>query len=345
MPGPNDLNAWLASLMPNAIAGQPYGVAGMPRYGMGPGDLGMADPRGLTAPTPGALSMGYPSLTPQPGQPQGSAGDDGGFNNPYQAAASAPAGAPAPPQLQASLSIDNPRGDGPPDVLSPEAMYQRQYGGPTAAADAAHPAPPAPFVQPQHPSTMRYPMWPTPPAPDSPAGSPSATPRSAKGPLASSSGAPSGAAPMKRTPGAPNLGYYQGNNNRFVQVDRPNASAAGGFGRGGAPQMTALNLAGLFGGRGQPAAAPAVNPSVPAANAQPVSASAPNAYPGDEGWDVDAQGNPIPSYGSADPIQMNSATLASAVSKPNWLQQFSTTEMNPDQLARAVRKPNWWRNV
>jgi hypothetical protein len=37
-------------------------------------------------------------------------------------------------------------------------------------------------------------------------------------------------------------------NPRFVQVDRPNASAAGGMGRGGAPQMTALNLAGLFGG-------------------------------------------------------------------------------------------------
>ena len=74
---------------------------------------------------------------------------------------------------------------------------------------------------------------------------------------------------MKRTPGAPNLGYYQGNN-RFVQVDRPNASAGGGaMGRGGPPQMTALNLAGLFGGGQQPGANPA---NVPAANAQPVSA-------------------------------------------------------------------------
>jgi hypothetical protein len=39
-------------------------------------------------------------------------------------------------------------------------------------------------------------------------------------------------------------------NPRFVSVDRPNASAAGGIGRGGPPQMTALNLAGLFNGGG-----------------------------------------------------------------------------------------------
>ena len=100
---------------------------------------------------------------------------------------------------------------------------------------------------------------------------------------------------MKRTPGAPNLGYYQGNNNRFIGVAQPNASPQNSMRAG--PQATALNLAGLFGGRGQPAAAPAVNPNVPAANAQPVSASASNAYPGDAGWDVDAQGNPIPSFG------------------------------------------------
>jgi hypothetical protein len=38
--------------------------------------------------------------------------------------------------------------------------------------------------------------------------------------------------------------------NRFVQIDRPNAPAAG-MNRG-APQMTALNLAGLFGGQAPP---------------------------------------------------------------------------------------------
>lgn len=51
--------------------------------------------------------------------------------------------------------------------------------------------------------------------------------------------------------------------NRFVGIDRPNADPT----RRSGPQGTALNLAGLFGG-GQPA----VNPNVPAAAAQPVSA-------------------------------------------------------------------------
>ena len=77
---------------------------------------------------------------------------------------------------------------------------------------------------------------------------------------------------MKRKAGAPNLGYYQPND-RFVPIDRPNAPAEGGGqqGRGGSPQMSALNLAGLF-NRGQQ---PAVNPNVPAAAAQPVAAAAP----------------------------------------------------------------------
>ena len=90
------------------------------------------------------------------------------------------------------------------------------------------------------------------------------------GPLASPDAA--AAPPMKRRAGAPNLGYYQPND-RFVSIDRPNAPAGGGGGmaRGGPPQMSALNLAGLF-NRGQQ---PGVNPNVPAANAQPVSAAAP----------------------------------------------------------------------
>ena len=54
-----------------------------------------------------------------------------------------------------------------------------------------------------------------------------------------------------------------GASNRFVGIDRPNADPT----RRSGPQGTALNLAGLFGG-GQPA----VNPNVPAAAAQPVSA-------------------------------------------------------------------------
>ena len=170
--------------------------------------------------------------------------------------------------------------------MSPEAMAAAiPTAGPIAAAVQAAPGgpdvgggppqqPSAPFVQPQHPSTMRYPMWPTPPAPApsdaTPPGSPSATPRPAdsggKGPLASPD-APA-ATPMKRRAGAANLGYYQPSN-RFIGIAAPNASAQNSMRAG--PQGTALNLAGLFGGRGQPA----VNPNVPAANAQPVSAAGP----------------------------------------------------------------------
>jgi hypothetical protein len=66
-------------------------------------------------------------------------------------------------------------------------------------------------------------------------------------------------------------------NPRFVQIDRPNMPAGGGpYGRSGPPQMSAFNLAGLFGGgQGQPA----VNPNAPAANAQPVAAVRPVAGP------------------------------------------------------------------
>jgi hypothetical protein len=64
-------------------------------------------------------------------------------------------------------------------------------------------------------------------------------------------------------------GASSSSNPRFVPIDRPNMDAAGGARRGGGPaQMTALNLAGLFGGGQQQAANPA---NVPAPNAQPVS--------------------------------------------------------------------------
>jgi len=116
--------------------------------------------------------------------------------------------------------------------------------------------------------------------------------------------------PGQQAPGAPVPGPLAGggasaqgatSNPRFVQVDRPNANP---IGRGGGPQMTALNLAGLFGGA-QPAA------NLPSPNAQPVSANrrvpgplaagggmVPSTYPGDN-WDIDAQGNVVPNYGSA----------------------------------------------
>ena len=275
MAGQQDLWPWLQSIMANQGAGQPNSIAGMPRYGTGPGNLGMGDPRGLTAPTPGQPSMGYPAMgqpgaqpppAPQPPAPDalgssvtvasnGSAGNDGGFNNPYQAAANS--------------------------FFPGAALGQGGIG-----SDARFAPPSAPFVQPQHPSTMRYSGWPTPVAPAAPAGSLSATPPG-KGPLASPAAA--AAAPMKRTPGAPNLGYYNPTP-RFSTFQYNVPGSGGGQGGRSAPIYTALNL----GGGGPPAANPA---NVPAAGAQPVSASAPNAYPGDAGWNVDAQGNPIPDSG------------------------------------------------
>jgi hypothetical protein len=109
---------------------------------------------------------------------------------------------------------------------------------------------------------------------------------------------------MKRTAGAPDLGYY---NNRFVPIDRPNAPAGGGGGmaRGGPPKMSALNLAGLF-NRGQQ---PAANPNVPAANAQPVSAAAPSPF-------ANAPMPPVM------PPDIRNQRIRNAVSSPNWWQNL-----------------------
>ena len=254
MAGSDDLWAWLQSIMPNQGAGQPYGP-GTPTGGAGPQSLMPGGGvMGHGAATPGGPSMGYPAM-----------GRSGSQPSPQP---------PAPSPLGYSLTANH--GDGPADVMSPAAMYAAQGGR------AQPPGSPG-FNWPDSTNYGRTPPgfnWPdssTPTGMPTPPGSPSATPRPAnapitpydrRGPLASPDAA--AASPMKRTAGAPDLGYY---NNRFVPIDRPNAPAGGGGGmaRGGPPQMSALNLAGLF-NRGQQ---PGVNPNVPAANAQPDSAAAP----------------------------------------------------------------------
>ena len=50
------------SILPNLGAGQPS-IAGIPRYGAGPGDLGMGDPRGVTG-MPVSSTLGYPAMSP-----------------------------------------------------------------------------------------------------------------------------------------------------------------------------------------------------------------------------------------------------------------------------------------
>jgi hypothetical protein len=51
------------TILPNFGAGQPGGVASTPRYGTGPGDLGMGDLMGVTG-VSGQPSMGYPAMAP-----------------------------------------------------------------------------------------------------------------------------------------------------------------------------------------------------------------------------------------------------------------------------------------
>lgn len=50
------------SILPNLGAGQPLGPGAVPRYGTGPGDLGMADPQGITGMS-GTPSMGFPATS------------------------------------------------------------------------------------------------------------------------------------------------------------------------------------------------------------------------------------------------------------------------------------------
>ena len=262
MPGQNDLWPWLQSVMQNQGAANPNDPYKAPE-GVHPWMMPGSGVNGMQATTPGAPSMGYPALgqpgpqpqppqAPPPSQPVGPAGADGGFNNPYQAAANAlfPGAAPG----QGGIGSDarfapSPAGQGgigayPDSTNYPHNMTPPTFNWPASSTPTGMPAPPADTT---------------------PAGSPSATPRpagSGKGPLASSGG---GGASMKRTPGAPNLGYYQ-QNPRFgtVQYQTPNSVGAR------APIYTALNL----GGGGQQ---PAVNPNAPAANAQPVSSGSPPA--------------------------------------------------------------------
>ena len=118
-----------------------------------------------------------------------------------------------------------------------------------------------PFTQPDHPSTMRYPMWPTPPAPvagptGDPRGEPNNFPNSPNpigAPVPTPIGSPAPAIPPRRAvpraagPAAqrqqPDLGHY----GPFVSVPRPNADVAGGArGRQSVPYTTALDLSRLF---------------------------------------------------------------------------------------------------
>ena len=255
---PNDSD-WLASLMQNMGAGQPYGAAAAPPTGGGPGGLmpgGGA--MGYQAATPGAPSMGYPAMgQPQAGvQPAGAQpgvslasnpltqAAQGGFHNiqAYLAAhmpsfASPAAAAPGgDPRLGYSLTPgESARPQWDMNMPYPGQIDPRGYFGPSSGQSPASAA----TAQPSRPVTPtpggpapvgdyvsrvgNQPSWPTTAGVGAPQGSPSATPRPA------TSGRPT-----------PNLGRYPA----FTTIDAPNANPQNSMRRG--PQMGALDLSALF---------------------------------------------------------------------------------------------------
>jgi hypothetical protein len=263
-----------------------------------------------------------------------SGGNDG--NNPYQAAAGAnPAqggpyvGSGQPPIAAANVAQPQPApqpapsGGGGYGAMGPQGWGvtapNAGYNSGVRRTDAAY----GPYDAPVNPNA---------PAPNAQTVSAQApAPAPTPGPLATGGATAAGASA----------------NPRFIGIDRPNANPGIGGGmlggaRGG-PQGTALNLAGLFNGGG-----PSSRVMSPANTVAGPMASKGRAYPGDD-WDIDANGNVVPNYGSLSSApgnqQMSPDALASAVKKPNWWQSLGRPDMSPDQLASAVRKPNWYRNV
>ena len=183
MPGQNDLWAWLQSLQQNQGAAQPYGVGSTPGYGAGPGALGMGDPRGLTAPTPGQPSMGYPpsmgplgaAAAPIPAAPmqqnqqqQTISPDDHGDGPSMDQALQIGQNPPPPPGPADVRTIVNPsRPPLPGPTTGPAGPIVR--GGDSDAVGWPPPAS-APGIG-AYPDSTNYPHSLTPP------GSPSATPR------------------------------------------------------------------------------------------------------------------------------------------------------------------------
>lgn len=278
------------SLLANYGAGQPYGASGypnnLPNMAYGPPGGGVMGRQGAT---PGAPSMGYPAmgqLTPGALQPSPT-----GFSltsNPITRALGA-----LNPISSAQADILHPTLSHP-DLQNPMGVNQAPSPSPLLRAGAADSLPlayGAPTSQDYHNWLSQQLATSSPAAPATADPAPVSRGGSGYGGMPPSAWGATGANSARRGLGfnqTPGQGAPQGSpastprppnsaggasggtaNSRFVQVDRPNMPAAGGP-RGGPPQMTALNLAGLFGG-GQNRA-PAANPAnLPAPNAQPVS--------------------------------------------------------------------------
>ena len=243
-------------------------------------------------------------------------------------------------QQQQQVPPDD-HGDRPPDTTSPRAMYNLgnppapvnppgpgnvapvplSNGAPPVAASVQQPpqqspGPPVGAGMLDQSGVQRGPMGVlrTQPGASAPVGAglldQSGVGRNPAGVLTPGAASPASAAAAPAAPPVPGPLASGGasavgatSNPRFVSIDRPNADPTA---RRGSPQMTALNLAGLF-GRGQPA----VNPNAPAANAQPVSAQ-----------------RPVP------------GPLANAPMPP-----VMPGDIRNQRVKNAIANPNWWQNL
>jgi hypothetical protein len=199
--------------------------------------------------------------------------------------------------LQAAIDAAGP--PRPTPAPAPIATTTQPYGGPMAAADAAH-APTGgayshmPFPGQRDPQGFWGPL-------------PGAGPMAAGGPISPTNRGGEGA-----VGGASGVGSTS--NPRFVNIDRPNMPAeGGGQARGGPPLMTALNLGGMF-NRGQ--AGP--NPNAPAANAQAVAATRQVAGPL-AARAAQLANAPMP---PVMPPDIQSQRIRNAIRSPNWWQNL-----------------------
>jgi hypothetical protein len=143
---------------------------------------------------------------------------------------------------QAQLNAGNARSSNAPPTLGPQAPIQSAATIPTALPPNAAPPAAPPFQQPAHPSTMRFPMWPTPPVPTAAPAAPLPPSRPVTPtPATAYPAAPAAVQPARPVTPTPATAYSPA----FGGIDRQNLSATGW--NPGTRQGTALDLSRMFG--------------------------------------------------------------------------------------------------